>query len=402
MARSSRRAASRRARRSAAGAQAPTGQPVAAAVESTAAVEPAAAPGQAARAERPRIVSHPFVRAGIYAWAAIGLALAALGVLYVVGLVRLVVTPLVLALFPAALLTPIQKRLERAGAPPALAAMLVLLASIGVLVLIGFVLVPQIADEIPVLREQVENGLDRLQTYLDSGPFGLDPDAVRDFFANVQSQITQSDGLRTGVLGAAVAVAELTTSVLLLLVVLFFYLKDGDRIAAWIAELFPRSARSDVGVLGDVAWNTVGAYFRGQLFIAFVDGLLIGVGAGLLGVPLPIPLGVLVFFGALFPIVGAIVSGAVAVLVALAAGGFSLALWMLVIVVGVQQVEGNFLAPVVLGRATELHPLAVITALTVGGILLGILGAFLAVPVAASLERSIGYLRHGRRDAAPV
>lgn len=396
MARSSRRAASKRARRSAEDPATVTAPAAGRAVAPPSTVAPRSRP------EQVRIVSHPFVRAGIFAWAAIGLALTALGVLYVVGLVRLVVTPLVLALFPAALLMPIQKRLQRLGAPPALAALLVLLASIGVLVLIGFVLVPQIADEIPVLREQVEDGLGRLQAYLDTGPFGLDPEAVREFFTNVQSQITQSDGLRTGVLGAAGAVAELTTSVLLLLVVLFFYLKDGDRIAAWIAELFPRPARGDVSVLGDVAWNTVGAYFRGQLFIAFVDGLLIGVGAALLGVPLPVPLGVLVFFGALFPIVGAIVSGAVAVLVALASGGFSLALWMLIVVVGVQQIEGNFLAPVVLGRATELHPLAVITALTVGGILLGILGAFLAVPVAASLARSIGYLRNGRQLPAPA
>jgi putative heme transporter len=358
-------------------------------------------PAAGVRGKEARPLSrHPLVRAGVIAWSGVGLALASLGLLFVLGQIRLVVVPLVLALFPAALLAPVQEQLRRAKVPAALAALIVLLGGIGLLALVVVVLIPQVADELPRLTQQVQSGLDQLQAFLDSGPLGLDPQVIRDVIDDAQQAIAESDVLRTGVLGAAGAVAEMTTMLLLLLVVLFFYLKDGDRIAAWLRSLFPVTAQPHVGAVGTRAWVTVGAYFRGQLFVAFVDGLFIGIGLFIIGVPLALPLGVLVFFGGLFPIVGAVASGAVAILVALASGGPSMALMTLGIVLAVQQLESNILAPLVLGKATALHPLAVITVLTIGGILLGMLGAFLAVPIAASAARAVGYLRE-RRDGAP-
>jgi putative heme transporter len=353
--------------------------------------------GQARPEQPPR---HPVVQIGIYAWAMIGVLLALAAGLYVLGAIRLVIVPLVLALFPAALLAPVQARLVRAKVPPALAALVVLLGGVGLLVLIIFVLVPQVADEIPSLTESVQSGLDQLQAFLDDGPFGLDPTAIRSAIDDLQDSIAGSDILRTGVLGAAGAVAEIVAMLLLLLVVLFFYLKDGDKIAIWMRDLFPTSAREDVGEMATRSWNTIGAYFRGQLFVALVDSIFIGIGMHLIGVPLALPLGVLVFFGGLFPIVGAVATGAVAILVALASGGLGLALAALAIVIGVQQLEGNVLAPLVLGKATALHPLAVITVLTIGGILLGVLGAFIAVPIAASVARGVGYLRDRDADGA--
>jgi predicted PurR-regulated permease PerM len=269
----------------------------------------------------------------------------------------------------------------------------VLLGLVGLLVLVGFVLVPQVAEEVPRLTEQVQSGLSQLQAFLDEGPLGLDPVVVQDTIASAQGAIADSDILRTGVLGAAGALAEITTMLLLLLVVLFFYLKDGNQIAAWLRSLFPASARDDVRIIGTGGWNTIGAYFRGQLFVALVDAIFIGIGLVLIGVPLALPLAVLVFFGGLFPIVGAVASGSIAVLVALASGGVGQALLVVALVLAVQQLEGNVLAPLVLGKATALHPLAVIVSLTIGGILLGVLGAFLAVPVAASLAYAVGHLR---------
>jgi predicted PurR-regulated permease PerM len=299
--------------------------------------------------------------------------------------VRLIVVPLVLALFPAALLAPVQHALERLKFPPALAALLVLLGSIGLLVGVGLVLVPQVADEVPRLTAQVQAGLNDLQAFLDEGPFGIDPQVIRDGIEGVQEGIAESDILRTGVLGAAGAVAEIVTMLLLLLVVLFFYLKDGERISAWVRRLFPARVQADVHEIGTRGWVTIGSYFRGQIFVALV-----------------LPLGVLVFFASLFPIVGAVVSGALAVLVALASGGPGVALVALLIVIGVQQIESNLLAPLVLGKATALHPLAVITALTAGGILLGVLGAFIAVPIAASIARGVGYLRERNLATTPA
>jgi putative heme transporter len=367
-----------------------------------AAPKPAPPPEQRRTGADGSILGHPVVRAGMVAWAVVGLILAFLAFLHVVGLLRLVVVPLVLALFPAALLTPLQDRLVRLKVPPALATLAVLLGTLGLLVLVGFVLVPQVASELPTLTSQVQSGLDQLQGFLDDGPFGIDPQVVRDGISDLQANIAESDVLRTGVLGAAGAVAEIGTMLLLLLVFLFFYLKDGSQIAAWLRRLFPARAQHDVGVIGDRGWTTVGAYFRGQLFIAFVDALLIGIGLAIIGVPLALPLAVLIFLGGLFPIVGAVASGTVAVLVALASGGLSQALIVLAIVLGVQQLEGNVLAPLVLGKATALHPLAVIVSLTIGGILLGVLGAFLAVPIAASATRAVGYIRERSEGDPPA
>jgi putative heme transporter len=144
--------------------------------------------------------------------------------------------------------------------------------------------------------------------------------------------------------------------------------------------------------VGDRVWYTLGAYFRGQLIVAAVDAFFIGLGLFLLGVPLALPLALLVFFGGLFPVVGAFTAGALAVLVALADQGLIVALLVLALNVAVQQAEGNLLEPLIVGRATKLHPLAVLVALTAGAVTFGILGAFLAVPVVASLNAGLGFL----------
>jgi putative heme transporter len=286
--------------------------------------------------------------------------------------------------------------------------LLVLLGSIALLVFIFQFIIGRAIAEAPRLSESVSQGWQELQAYLATGPLGIDPTWISDNIEALQEAIGESDIVRTGVLGAAAAVAEIVAMLLLLLVVLFFFLKDGARIGQWLRDLFPSETRNDVAAVANRAWTTIGAYIRGQLLVALVDGVFIGIGLAILAWQmdltllraLALPLGVIVFFGGLFPIVGAVITGVLAVLVALADGGFIAALIVLAIVVAVQQIESNVLAPVVLGKATALHPLGVITSLTAGGILLGVPGAFIAVPVAASLTHSIGYLRN-RPDAAP-
>lgn len=335
----------------------------------------------------------PFVKAGTYAWAGIGmLALAALAVLALLEL-RIVVIPLVLALFPAAVLMPPTRMLKR-RMPSGLAALLVVLGFLGLLAGIVAVLAPSVGDEIGDLDDEVQNGADQLQDFLADGPFGFQPVQLDELVANARERFLSGDGLATGVLGAATAVAEGFAALVFLLFALFFYLKDGEKIARWLRNLFPVRVRADVEEMGFRSWQTVGAYIRGQLFIALVDATLIGIGIAVLRVPLALPLSVLVFFGGLFPIVGAFLSGGVAVLVALATTSPTTALILLAVIVAVQQLEGHILAPVVLGRAVELHPLAAIAALTAGAVLLGVLGAFLSIPIAASLARAAGYLRN--------
>lgn len=362
--------------------------------------EPAAlgpAVATAAPAASRSIWQHPLVRAGVYAWALVGLTLVLLGLADVAAELRIIVVPLVLALFPAALLSPLMRVLVSRRVPPAVAALMVIVGFIGLLVGVGRLLAPAIAAEAPDIVDSVQDGIVQLQAFLEDGPFGIDPLVITDLLESGREQLISIGQQAAGTV--ATAVAEGVAGLLFGLVALFFYLKDGARIADWLGRLFPRHMRADADVIGTRAWVTIGSYFRGQLLIAFVDAVFIGLGLALLRVPLALPLAVLIFFGGLFPIVGALVSGAVAVLVALADGGIGIALAVLAIVIGVQQVESNVLAPVVLGKATELHPLAVILALAVGGVVLGVLGAFLAVPVAASLARAVGYLRRRAEDA---
>jgi len=334
----------------------------------------------------------PFVKAGAYSWAGIGmLALAALAVLALLEL-RIVVIPLVLALFPAAVLMPPNRLLKR-YMPSGLASFLVVLGFFGLLAGVVAILAPSVSDEVGSLDTEVQAGADQLQDFLADGPFGFQPVQLDELVANARERFLSGDGLASVGLGAATVVAEGFAALALLLFALFFYLKDGPKIARWMRNLFPVRVRDDVEAMGYRSWQTIGAYIRGQLFIALVDATLIGIGIAVLGVPLALPLSVLVFFGGLFPIVGAFLSGGVAVLVALATTDPTTALILLAVIVAVQQLEGHILAPVVLGRAVELHPLAAVAALTAGAVLLGVLGAFLSIPIAASLARAAGYLR---------
>lgn len=310
-----------------------------------------------------------------------------------------IVFPLLLALFPAALLSPVSEWLTRHHVPPAGASLLTIVGFVAIITGGVALLAPQVVSEAPGLAAEVQEGAEELQELIEGGIFGWQPtmDAA-EMLEIAQEQAIEF--VQTRGVAIAATLAEGMLGVLFALLALFFYLKDGTRITEWLRSLAPESVAREVEGIGDAAWETIGHYFRGQLFVAFVDAFFIGLGLWLLGVPLVLPLAVLVFFGSLFPIIGAFLSGAVAVLVALAAEGFGIALATLAVVVAVQQFEGNVLAPVVLGRATSLHPLAVIIVLTAGGVLLGVIGAFLAVPVAASVAKAVGIVRARNAPAA--
>lgn len=338
------------------------------------------------------LTQHPFVRTGVYSWAFIGMVATVAVIATMLGHLLLLVVPLLLAVFPAALLAPVNERLKGAGVRAAPAALLTLLGSLAVIAVIVRLIAPIVAAELPNLGRSLREGVEELRDYLASGPFGLKPVRLDDVIARASDTLGESFS-GGGAAELLTAAAEGVTAVLLLLLALFFYLKDGAQIGRWLQSLFPQRWRADAAAIGKLTWATFGSYFRGQILVALVDAVAIGAALAILRVPLALPLAVLVFFGGLFPVVGAFVSGSVAVLVALADRGLVVALVVLGVVVLVQQLEGHVLAPLVLGRATELHPLAVILSLAAGGILLGIFGAFIAVPVTASAARGIGYLR---------
>lgn len=340
----------------------------------------------------------PLLRLGRSAWAGVGiivlLALLALAAVQV----AVVVVPLVLALFPAALLAPVTGWLKRHRLPPALASLLSIVGGLALLTAAVAVLARIAAAEVPDdLAESLSQGVQGLNAALGQAPF-LDIQGIEDLGQRVQDM--GGGQLPNVAAGIAATAVEVVVGTVFLFVALFFYLKDGEQISDALRTLVPSRIREDLVEMSRRAWRTLGSFFRGQLLVAVVDAVLIGVGLLLLGVPLALPLAALVFFGGLFPIVGAIVSGALAVLVALADGGLGLGIAVFVLVLAVQQAESNILAPVVLGRAIKLHPLLVVLVITGAAGVVGVLGAFLAVPVTASIARAVDYLRE--HDHAPA
>src|SRR6266498_378931 len=210
-----------------------------------------------------------------------------------------------------------------------------------------------------------------------------------------------SAALARGLLSGATLAVEVVTGALLSLVLTFFFIKDGDRMGNWFANHAGARA-DDVRAAGRRAFETLGAYLRGQATVGLIDGVFIGIGLAVVGVPLAVPLAFLVFLGAFLPIVGAFLSGLIAALVALVSKGLVAALIIVGITILVQQLEGHVLAPLVLGRAVKLHPAVILLALTGGGVVGGIIGAALAVPSVAVVTSVATYLRNRPPDPLPL
>jgi predicted PurR-regulated permease PerM len=346
--------------------------------------------GPSARADRPRVI-----RAGITAWAMIGIAVVAAVALVVLNAFKLVVIPLGIALFPAALLAPIVRRFQRWGAPRLVSVAIVMVLFVVGLAVALLALVWLVFNELRAVLSSIDDAYVEIADFVQRRlEITLPP--IDDLVARAQDWASGFDvgGTATSI---AFTTLEIVTGTLLGVFALFFYLKDADRIRNGVVGLFPDRLHTDADAILRRVWLTIGGYFRGQLLVAAVDAVFIGIGLALLGVPLAFPLALLIFFGGLFPIVGAFVAGAVAVLVALGSGGLSLAIAVLVLNLVVQQLESNLLQPMIMSRITNLHPLAVIVAVTAGAATLGILGAFLAVPVVAAVLQALDEYRSRRR-----
>jgi predicted PurR-regulated permease PerM len=338
------------------------------------------------------------LRYGTRAWAVLGVLGVLVAVLFTAQQVRVVVVAFVLALFPAALLSPAAESLRHTRIPNALFAILLVLLLLLAFVLPVWVVVPLFAQQVPDLADAVVRGLERLEAAVDWSALPGSPQGPGDLVERAAEAASSGDVLDQG-LAAAATVVHTFTGLLLMIVVLFFCLKDGRRLWQGVLDLLPKDHQEQVDRLAGQAWWTLGAYLRGQLLVALFDAVFIGLGLWLLDVPLALPLAVLVFFGGLFPIVGAFASGLVAVLVAFADQGLVTAVLTLALIIVVQQVEGNVLEPLILSNIVALHPLVIVLSITAGALLLGILGAFVAVPLAAIIARVVDDLR-GRVPAA--
>ncbi|WNV77667.1 AI-2E family transporter [Geodermatophilus sp. DSM 44513] len=334
------------------------------------------------------------------------LAFAAVGWLlfWFLLLVPLVTVTAAVALLLAALVHPVARLLHRLGTPQALAALLSVLLLLTVLggvgSLVGFRVTARLGD----LTAPLAAGIDRIRVWLIEGPLGLDPQQVTGIRNAAVDQLYQ-------LAPAPSAVAQMALSVLAAVVLavflLFFMLKDGARMWAWAVSWVPDRRRAQVDGAGHAAWEVLSLYVRGVTVVALIDAVGIGIGLFLLGVPLWVSLTLLTFVGAFVPLIGATVSGAVAVLVTLVTNGPTDAVIVLVIVLVVQQVEGNLLQPLIVGRTLHLHPVAVLVAVTAGTLLWGLAGALLATPSMAVAYRVADHLRTHppasveRSDAAP-
>ncbi|GAA3339310.1 AI-2E family transporter [Amorphoplanes nipponensis] len=316
--------------------------------------------------------------------------------LRVVGLLRVVIIPVVVALLLAALFQPAAAALTRRGMKRSLAAGLVLVAAL-LLVFGGLgLIVRTFISQIDSLSTQVGDGVNEVQDWLSRGPLHVTESQLSQYVDRVQAAVTQNQGaLTSGALSTATTLGEVVTGFFLVLFTLFFFLRDGGQIWSFLCRLLPREARVPTARAGHYSWHTLVSYVHATVLVAFVDAVGIGIGLFVLRVPLALPLAALVFLGAFIPVVGATVTGVVAILVALVANGPVTALIVLAVVIAVQQLEGHVLQPLIMGRAVALHPLAVILAIATGIVVAGIVGGLIAVPLLAVLNTAIRYLvRH--------
>ncbi|MEV5536966.1 AI-2E family transporter [Saccharopolyspora shandongensis] len=317
-----------------------------------------------------------------------------LGALYVVGLVigqiYVVVIPVAIALLLSALLAPIVSWLARRGVPRALATAMVL---IGGLAVVGGVLtfvINAFIEGFPDLQRQVVASLNQLKNSLAQGPLQINEEQIGRYLNQAQEWLAANQAaLTSGALSTAGTFGNFLTGLVLALFTLIYFLHDGRGVWLFVTKLAPKHVRHRVDVAGCKGFASLVGFVRATALVAVVDALGIGTGLMILGVPLAIPLAALVFLGGFVPIIGAVASGAVAVLVALVTKGWVVALIVVGIVLAVQQIEGNVLQPLILGRAVQIHALGVVLAISIGVVVSGIVGALLAVPMVAVLNSAI-------------
>ncbi|KSU68069.1 AI-2E family transporter [Arthrobacter sp. NIO-1057] len=335
------------------------------------------------------------------------LVVGALAAFLIIGMLRLttIVIPTLLAIIISCALWPLVVKLRKVFSPM-LSAWIVFLGSLLVLGGIGTGLVFSVINEWPKLVDKAVQGFnqinDTVQNLLGNLPMAIDQEQIDSIVHTVTGFLTSSQ-FGTGALNTLSAAGSFVTGLVLLLVILFFFLKDGDKIWAFAISWTPAHYRNKWILSGDRALRTFGGYIRGTATVAAVDAIGITATLLIVRVPLAIPLGVIVFLGSFVPMVGATVAGVLATLIALVTNGPIVALIVLASVILVNQLEGNFLQPVVMANALNLHALVVLLALTAGTVLAGIIGAVLAVPlVAASWAVIKVWTGRENKDLIPV
>ncbi len=345
--------------------------------------------------------------AGAYSWRILLVVGVVAVVIFLIAQLKDIVVPFMIAILLAALLVPLVNFLVGHRWPRALAVAVAMIGTIAVVGGLIFVIVAQIRSGYPDLQERSIKAYDDFKEFLANSPLQLDDAQIQSYidqaFAAIQKD---SQALISGALSVGTTAGHVLAGLLLVLFATLFILIDGRGIWSWIVRLFPRRARRAVDSSGSAGWVTLTTFVKVQIFVAAVDAIGIGVGAWILGLvfggfPLVIPIAIAVFLGSFIPVVGAVLTGTIAVFVALVYLGPFPALLMIGIVLLVQQVEGHILQPLVMGSAVKVHPLAVVFAVAAGSFLAGIPGALFAVPVIAVGNVVVKYIAAGEWKTNP-
>lgn len=313
-------------------------------------------------------------------------------ILWAIGVFWQGILPVILALLLTTVLWPMSAGMRKRGMNAALAALITLLGFLVILVGAFVAMGPVVANQGSQLVEDAQSGIAELFQMLEGLPFDIDMSQVEETLSEITTFIQdQAGAIAGGVMTGVSAATSIIITIVIMLVLVFFFLKDGDKFLPWIRQYSGRTAGWHISELLTRMWNTLSGFIRTQAVVSFVDAFFIGLGLVILGVPLALVLAVLTFFAGFIPIVGAITAGALAVIIALVSNGFTNAIMVLILIILVQQLESNILQPVLQSKAMNLHAAVVLLSVTVGAGLFNIIGAFLAVPVAAVIAVAFRY-----------
>lgn len=339
-----------------------------------------------------RSVSPGLVIVSAWCWRILLVTATVLGLILLLERFYLPVLPLVFALLLAALLHPVLALMRRLHLPRALATWATLLLAALVLGGIGWFVWQRAASTYPQLIGQVDGLSKQVQDLLSKLP-GANNVQLDQLQQDAISWVRKhTSSLASGVITVGTIIGELVTGLVVLIFVTFYFLQEGDRIWSWLVRLCPKPVQPSVRGAGYRAWHVLSGWVVGTAIIALFHGIVIGLFVYFLGVPLAIPLAVLVFIGSFIPIVGAVLFGGLAVLVALLTQGLVPALILVAVLLVENQIEAHLLQPFIVGKAVSLHPVAIVLALTAGGLVAGIVGAVLVIPAVASLNAAWKYL----------
>ena len=332
----------------------------------------------------------PLLRtASEWTWRVLVVGAGLIALFLLLGYFSEIVVPLAIGVLLCALLSTVHRRLARVM-PRAGAAAVTVIGTLLVILALLFLVGSQITGGMSDMARQVSDGIQQIRDYIRN-TLGISDDQLGDYVEQARQWLSNAN-LGSRLSSAGVTAGHFVAGIFIALFSLFFFLYDGPRIWAYLVRLFPRRARPYVDSSGVVAWEQLTHYVRATVLVAAVDAVGITAGALILRVPFALAIGVLVFLLSFIPIVGALLSGAVAVLIALVAQGPVTALIMLAVVVGVQQLESHVLQPFILGRSVRIHPVAVIAAIAAGAILAGIVGTLVAVPILAVVKAVANHL----------